>query len=111
MVRKLMDGLILGYEDARDEMRTTGRALPGAADVLASLAADPAVYQSVLTGNLRAVARIKLEVFGLDGYLDLDAGAYEDEDPERATLVTIGQARASDRAGGCARRRHHRAGR
>ncbi|GAA2629455.1 hypothetical protein GCM10010399_71630 [Dactylosporangium fulvum] len=27
------------------------------------------------TGNLRTVSRIKLEVFGLDSYVDLDVGA------------------------------------
>ncbi|MGH3866324.1 MAG: HAD hydrolase-like protein [Pseudonocardiaceae bacterium] len=63
------------------------------------LARSPAVYQSVLTGNLRDVARIKLEVFDLDRYLDLDAGAYGDDDPERPKLVAIAQRRAAERTG------------
>lgn len=98
-VERLAAALVQGYEDARDELRTTGRMLPGAATTLATLADNPAIYQSVLSGNLRDVARIKLEVFGLDRYLDLDAGAYGDDDPERPKLVAIAQQRAGERTG------------
>lgn len=99
LVDRLAAALIQGYEDARDELRATGRALPGADDVLRELAADPRVFQTVLMGNSREVARIKLDVFGLDRYLDLAAGAYGDDDPERSKLVAIAQHRASTRAG------------
>lgn len=99
MVRQLAAALVRGYDGARDELRTVGRALPGAEAVLRHLAGDAAVYQSVLTGNLREVARIKLEVFGLDPYVDLEAGAYGDDNPERAKLVAIAQDRANVRAG------------
>ncbi|MFD1044202.1 HAD family hydrolase [Kibdelosporangium lantanae] len=98
-VNRLARALIQGYEDAREELGTTGRALPGAYDTLAALADDPQIYQSVLTGNLREVARIKLEVFGLDRFLDLDAGAYGDDNPERLKLVAIAQRRAAERTG------------
>jgi phosphoglycolate phosphatase len=53
----------------------------------------------VLTGNLCDVARIKLEVFDLDHYLDLDAGAYGGDDPERPKLVAIAQQRATEQTG------------
>lgn len=99
LVARLASALVQGYEDARDELRDTGRALPGADDVLPELAADPRVHQTVLTGNVREVARIKLEVFGLDRYLDLEAGAYGDDDLERPKLVAIAQRRARARAG------------
>ncbi|MGH3720616.1 MAG: HAD family hydrolase [Pseudonocardiaceae bacterium] len=99
MITRLARALIRGYHDARNELRTVGRALPGAHDTLARLAHSPTVYQSVLTGNLRDVARIKLEVFHLDHYLDLDAGAYGDDDPERSKLVAIAQRRAAERTG------------
>ncbi|MGH3867994.1 MAG: HAD family hydrolase [Pseudonocardiaceae bacterium] len=99
MVTRLARALIRGYQDAREELRAVGRALPGAHDTLTSLARSPAVYQSVLTGNLCDVARIKLEVFDLDRYLDLDAGAYGDDDPERPKLVAIAQRRAAERIG------------
>lgn len=96
---KLAAALVHGYDDARDELAVTGRALPGACDTLATLAADPAIFQTVLTGNLREVARIKLEVFGLDQFLDLKAGAYGDDHADRAELVAIAQERARQRTG------------
>jgi phosphoglycolate phosphatase-like HAD superfamily hydrolase len=99
MVTKLADALIQGYEDAREELRTVGRALPAAHDTLAGLADEPAIHQSVLTGNLREVARIKLEVFGLAGYLDLASGAYGDDDSDRPKLVTLAQQRVAERTG------------
>jgi phosphoglycolate phosphatase-like HAD superfamily hydrolase len=99
MVTRLADELVQGYEDAREELRTVGRALPGARDVLASLADEPASHQSVLTGNLREVTRIKLEVFGLDGYLDLASGAYGDDHSDRPKLVALAQRRAGARTG------------
>jgi phosphoglycolate phosphatase len=96
---KLATALISGYENAREELATTGRALPGAAATLERLAAEPRVHQGVLTGNLRDVARIKLEVFGLDSWLDLEASAYGDDHSERPKLVTIAQTRASEHTG------------
>jgi len=99
VVSMLAAALIRGYAEARDELAGTGRALPGAADTLATLADNPAIFQTVLTGNLREVAGIKLEVFGLDQYLDLRTGAYSDDHAERAELVAIAQERAGRRAG------------
>jgi len=98
-VDRLAAALIQGYEDARAELGGQGRALPGARETLAELANRKTLFQTVLTGNLREVARIKLEVFGLDAFLDLEAGAYGDDHQERAELVAIAQRRASQRAG------------
>lgn len=90
---RLANALIRGYEDARDELRHTGRALPGAAEALALLSAESGILQSVLTGNLRAIARLKLDTFGLATHLDLDAGAYGDDHHNRAELVHLAQQR------------------
>ena len=98
-VERLAAALVQGYDDARDELAATGRALPGARATLQTLAADPRVHQGVLTGNLRDVARIKLEVFDLATYLDQDASAYGNDHPDRARLVAIAQNRAAERAG------------
>ncbi len=97
MMRRLATALVQGHEDARQELATTGRALPGAQQTLAALTADPRVHQAVLSGNLRDVSRIKLEVFGFDRYLDLASSAYGDDHTERAELVTIAQQRAVER--------------
>jgi phosphoglycolate phosphatase len=98
-IATLATALVRGYENAREELSATGRALPGAAVTLERLAAEPRVHQAVLTGNLRDVARIKLEVFRLDTWLDLEASAYGDDHSERPKLVAIAQARASKRTG------------
>jgi phosphoglycolate phosphatase len=63
-------------------------ALPGAAAAISALAALPGgVVQSVLTGNVPAMARVKLAGAGLDGQLDLSVGAYGDHHEVRAELV------------------------
>src|SRR6266481_5557173 len=53
------------YAERADELRIKGRALPGAAEALSTLASRDYVIQSVLTGNTRQSARIKLKVFRL----------------------------------------------
>lgn len=98
-VAALAAELVQGYEDSRAELATTGRALPGAEATLRKIAALPQIHQSVLTGNLREIARIKLEVFGLAGYLDLTSGAYGDDHSNRAELVAVAQNRATNRRG------------
>jgi phosphoglycolate phosphatase len=64
------------------------RALPGAAAAIAALAAAGA-RQSVLTGNIRPLAAVKLAAAGLGQHLDLDVGAYGDVHEVRAELVPV----------------------
>ncbi|MFJ6216768.1 HAD family hydrolase [Streptomyces sp. NPDC092296] len=74
--------------DARaDLLAARGRALPGASDALAALSRVPGVRQSVLTGNMRVLAELKLRAFGLTDHLDLAAGAYGDDAEERIALL------------------------
>lgn len=87
------------YRTRRADLERTGRILPGATAALTHLANAVGVQQSVLTGNTRAVARIKLEIFGLDSDLALTVGAYGDDDGHRPALVPIAQARASTKYG------------
>ena len=61
--------------------------LPGAAEAIAALA-SAGVRQSVLTGNVRPLAALKLRRAGLGAGLDMDAGAYGDVHEVRAELVT-----------------------
>jgi phosphoglycolate phosphatase len=80
-------------------MRQRGRALPGAEEALAAVRREPAIVQSVLTGNLKANAVLKLATFGLDRYLDLDVGAYGSDHSERPRLVAVARARAKAKYG------------
>jgi phosphoglycolate phosphatase len=83
-----------GYADHLDELHRQGRALPGAREALEALAERHDVTQSVLTGNTRPAAEIKLRAFGLDRYVNFDIGAYGTDDDTRANLVGIARQRA-----------------
>jgi phosphoglycolate phosphatase len=73
-----------------------GRAL-GSPDGFPGRSSGPTrlVVQSVLTGNLRPLAEVKLGALGLAGYLDLDVGAYGDVHEVRAELVRVARDRAA----------------
>jgi phosphoglycolate phosphatase len=64
------------------------RALAGAPGAIAALA-GAGLRQSVLTGNIRPLAALKLHAAGLGEHLDLDIGAYGDVHEERAELVPV----------------------
>lgn len=98
-VHQLATALAGGYRAALHELITRGRVLPGVWQSLDVLAAEPGLHQSVLTGNTAEVARIKVEAFGLDRYLDLSIGAYGDDHRDRAELVTIARKRAAHQLG------------
>jgi phosphoglycolate phosphatase len=75
-----------------DVIRSGGTALPGAIQALAALAAAGGngaggVIQALLTGNIRALAEVKLGALGLTSHLDLDVGAYGDVHEVRSELV------------------------
>jgi phosphoglycolate phosphatase len=72
---------------ALDPPPSAVRALPGAAAALAALRGR--AYQSVLTGNVRPLAELKLRAAGLGTPLDFDAGAYGDAHEVRAELVGV----------------------
>jgi phosphoglycolate phosphatase-like HAD superfamily hydrolase len=108
-------GLIAGLAPQLGALvKAGGRVLPGAAEALAAVAAldqqapgqpglgqqtpgqqTPGIVQSVLTGNMRALAAVKLTALGLDPYLDLGVGAYGDAHEIRADLVPLARASAA----------------
>jgi phosphoglycolate phosphatase len=91
--REHLPGVLRALEDrlevAIHQMQADGRALPGVEAALAALGEDPHVLQTVLTGNLAGNARVKLAVFGLDRWLDLDVGAYGSDHADRTALVPV----------------------
>jgi phosphoglycolate phosphatase len=111
--RRHVDPFIAGLAAQAPSVRTTiasrGRALPGAAAALAALApgrraaagnggaaaSDGRVHQSVLTGNIRTLAEVKLAAVGLGDALDLCIGAYGDDHEERVELVQVARRRAA----------------
>jgi phosphoglycolate phosphatase len=62
--------------------------------------ADGQIIQSLLTGNIPVMARVKLSALGLTAHLDLNIGAYGDVSRVRADLVPIARRNAAARYGG-----------
>ena len=89
--------LAAAYAAGAERLRREGAALTGAASALEALAGEPLTVQTVLTGNVRPVARVKLAAFGLERHLELDIGAYGADAAARAGLVHVAWARAAAR--------------
>lgn len=85
-------------EQRRAAILDLGRVLDGVRPVLEQVARQ-AVVQSVLTGNLKPVARLKLDLMGLSDFFDLESGAYGSDHRHRVELVPIAAARAAQRYG------------
>lgn len=79
---------------AKALIRDQGEVKPGVEKLLSRLHDEPAVLQSVLTGNTAANASVKLAAFELDRFLDLDVGAYGSDHHNREQLVPVAIERA-----------------
>jgi phosphoglycolate phosphatase-like HAD superfamily hydrolase len=77
------------------ELRARGHMMPGADAALAALSSTPGVVQSVLTGNVKPNAILKLATFGLDHYINFEIGAYGSDDGNRPNLVRLARQRAT----------------
>ena len=95
----VLDALHQRTAAAVTEFRSTGGTHPGVDEVLARLAATPGVLQTVLTGNVEPNMRVKLGVFGLDRWLDLDVAATGSDSPDRRELVPVAMRRVAERRG------------
>jgi phosphoglycolate phosphatase len=71
-----------------EKLRADLRVLPGVVEALERLR-DVGVCQSLLTGNLEPVARLKLECAGLAEYFAFELGAYGSDHADRTCLVPI----------------------
>jgi phosphoglycolate phosphatase-like HAD superfamily hydrolase len=60
----------------RDLLTARGTVLPGVVELVTALAEHPDVVQTVVTGNVRANAPVKLDALGLAKLFDLDVGGY-----------------------------------
>ncbi|RKT08235.1 phosphoglycolate phosphatase-like HAD superfamily hydrolase [Streptomyces sp. 3211.6] len=85
----------------RELIAREGIVLPGAREALAAVHDDELLVPSVVTGNLRGSALVKLSELNLAQYLDMSVGAYASDDAHRPSLVRIAQERAT-LAYGCA---------
>jgi phosphoglycolate phosphatase len=70
---------------------------PGVPELLDALAARPEEFRlSLVTGNLEAVARLKLERAGIGRHFLPGQGGFGSDDAEREALPPIARARAGD---------------
>jgi len=76
-----------------------GHILPGVIEALTALSAIPSIVQSVLTGNIASNARVKLSVFNLDRWVDLDVGGYGSDDTIRSNLVNASRGKVLKKYG------------
>jgi len=89
-----------GAAAALDALAAFGPGLDGApANGAAGQAPQVCVVQSVLTGNVRPMAEMKLSALGLDGDLDLEVGAYGEAHEVRAELVHMARGKAARKYG------------
>jgi phosphoglycolate phosphatase-like HAD superfamily hydrolase len=83
----------------RADLITDGILMPGALTALQAVHEHPGLVPTVLTGNLKPNAMIKLTTFELARFLDTDIGGFSSDDPHRPALVAIVQQRALSRYG------------
>jgi phosphoglycolate phosphatase len=103
-----LPGILVELEETlaagRDEMRATGRVLPGVRSALEALGRAGTV-QTVLTGNTAVNAACKIDAFELRRWLDLEVGAFGSDNHDRNVLVPVALGRAEQRYGAVERSR------
>jgi phosphoglycolate phosphatase len=75
-------------QEGRDELAREQPAYPGAKETIRSLH-EAGFVQTVLTGNLRSAAEMKLVTTGLDEYLDLSIGGFGSDARDRFDLPDV----------------------
>jgi phosphoglycolate phosphatase-like HAD superfamily hydrolase len=83
----------------RSLMAEQGHPQPGVREALALVGELPGCLQSLLTGNIRPNAHVKLAVFGLDGLVDLEIGGYGSHRGTRSELVAVARRKARAKHG------------
>jgi phosphoglycolate phosphatase len=87
--------LLPTFADAyMQELTARGRVLPGVPAALQYFQHAPDFHQSVLTGNMQAVAELKLTLTDLRDFIDMRTGAYGSDHHQRVELPRYALARA-----------------
>jgi phosphoglycolate phosphatase len=96
----VLEGLATNLAARKDAISAEGHIYPGVREALAALHDADGVINSLLTGNLETNAAVKVGAFGLERWLDLEAGAYgSDPHERRSDLVAVARERAAARYG------------
>jgi len=94
---ELQEGYLRALREELAVPNPRRRVLPGVLPLLDLLAARPDVFLGLITGNVEAGARAKLDAFGLNRYF-VDGG-FSSDHPERSEIARIAHQRLSRRAG------------
>lgn len=96
----VLDQLAVRLAARKDAIAEEGHVYPGVPETLAALHEHEGVVNSLLTGNIEPNAAVKVGAFGLDRWLDFEAGAYgSDPHERRSDLVAVARERAAARYG------------
>lgn len=98
MVAAYRQALGIAARRLQPEFARIGHSLPGAAEAIDAVGLDGAI-QTVVTGNFRPIALIKLEAFNLATKIDVEIGGYADNEMHRAPLIRSACRRASVKYG------------
>ena len=83
----------------RGELAAGGSACVGVGALLAVLARDDRVVSTLVTGNIKPNALVKVAAFGLDRWFDPSLGAYGSDATDRNLLVPISLGRVAAETG------------
>ncbi|QXE35512.1 haloacid dehalogenase-like hydrolase [Streptomyces sp. GMY02] len=99
LLEKMVQLLPKKLADHSEEMRREGILMPGAVAALSAVADAPPLVATIVTGNLKANARLKLDAFDLVRFVDTEIGGYASDSGHRPSLVAVAQNRAKSRYG------------
>ncbi|HTW98772.1 MAG TPA: HAD family hydrolase [Acidimicrobiales bacterium] len=88
-IPEVLGHLELELAAASHRIAAEGQVCPGVPALLERLAGCGGVAQSVLTGNIAPNAVLKLSAFGLERWIDLEAGAFGSDHEDRRELVGV----------------------
>ncbi len=93
---EVRDAAVVAYETLCPP-DLSDRLAPGVLELLPALAARPETFRlSLVTGNLEAIARLKLARAGIGGYFGPGQGGFASDHHSRAELPPIARRRAGD---------------
>jgi phosphoglycolate phosphatase len=93
----ISDALTQALRSQIVHLRAEGRVLAGVVETLTLLAQTSGMRQTLLTGNLRVNAELKMHAFGLAELVDFDIGGYGCDHRIRSRLVSVARQRATER--------------
>ncbi|MFD4634843.1 HAD family hydrolase [Streptomyces sp. NPDC058284] len=95
LARQVIDRLPGRLKRHGERMHRSGQLMPGAVAALAAVRQAEALVPTVLTGNLKASAEIKLSAFSLLQYVDTAVGGFASDNSYRPALVAVAQRRSA----------------